>query len=143
MGGIPSLWTRYEYVYFNIQKVEWNICSAEKRKKIHFQWERDSPCTYCYTPLPLHTFLWKISDLVYDVFYPISKKSRQYKIYQASHIFLFFLCPPQKKSRSYGTDIQLISVIDFTALTSFWSVFPPKALVLHRGRVSNFVYQKL
>ena len=57
-------------------------------------------------------------------------------------MFFHFTCATQKKSRSYGTDVQLI-YSDFTTLISFGSVFPPKALALHCGRASNFVYQKL
>ena len=78
--------------------------------------------------------------MMYFILYPRNLDNIKYT---KPATFFHSSCAPQKKSRSYGTDIQLISVIDFTALTSFWSVFPPKALVLHRGRVSNFVYQKL
>ena len=44
---------------------------------------------------------------------------------------------------SFLSRMWFLYLIDFTALISFVSVFPPKDLLLHRGRASNSVYQKL
>ena len=75
--------------------------SDEKKTNFHIQSERDIIYAHVllsiYTPFPCTHTLWKVSDLVYDVFsflYPKNLDSIKYSKLTAFHILLY---PPEKK----------------------------------------------
>ena len=75
---------------FKVRKVQQNLCSAEKRRNFHFQWERVVQVhVHTATPLPpVHT-LWKASDLV--------QKFGHHKLYQACCVFYSSWAPHKKR----------------------------------------------
>ena len=75
-----------------------------KEKNIHFQWEKDLMSMYILLhPSPSrHTFL--KTDIAHNIFLPISKKFGHHRTYQTYCVFFSSSAPPQKMSRSYGTE---------------------------------------
>ena len=84
-------------------EVRQNMRIAEKKINFHFQWKRDSPRAYSYTPSPTRTLYGKPLTLylMYSFMYPKKLNIE----YTKPTTFFILLVTPQKKSRSYGTVI--------------------------------------